>query len=203
MAAGIDTAAIFLLIPAMALEDLVWRSGIAALVPAAQPPLGATARAALALSGGLLAGAVAWAGLFLLFGPGGFLVRKPAAGADGAPTLRRADAHPDAPARRPISASDLGVPMPPVQAAPAPAPVVQPIPADLDQPLAEFDPGAILPVPKEPVRPVTPLKAPALAEGERIASVELPRGPRASEDEPTIEALLQRLEAGARRTASR
>ncbi|MCI1142294.1 hypothetical protein MOP88_08260 [Sphingomonas sp. WKB10] len=65
-----------------------------------------TARAVLALAGGALAGAVIWSALFLLFGPGGLLAPR-AASSDGVPVLRRADAHPDAPARRPLSAADL------------------------------------------------------------------------------------------------
>lgn len=215
--AGIVVVAICLLTPTMTLEDWVWRSGIAALVPAAQPPLGVTARAVLALSGGLLAAAVVWSGLFLLFGTGGFLSNRLAARSarnPGTPNVRRADAHPDAPVRKPLSVSDLGMPMPPVTpaaasphpaappAAPVVPPVVQALPADLDQPLSAFDPEALLPVPREPVRPVAPLRAPELRAGERIDSIELPTTPHANDGEPSIESLLRRLEQGTRRHAS-
>ena len=211
-AASLIVAAIVLLMPAATLETLVWQSGIAALVPVAQPPLGATARAVLAIGGATLVGAVVWAALFLLFGPGGFLVRDELP-LDGMPVLRKADAHPDAPARRPLSARDLGAPMPPVgppiadpgqptvagATAGEAEPPVRPLPDDLDLPLAAFDPAAVPEVPLAPVRAVTPLRPPALAKGERIDSIELPRGPLTDADAPSIEMLLRRLEQGTRR----
>lgn len=206
-AAGLIAVASVLLMPAATLETWVWQSGIAALLPVAQPPLGATARAVLAIGGASLVGAVVWATLFLLFGPGGFLAGDELP-LDGMPVLRKADAHPDAPARRPLSASDLGAPMPPVALSPAEpgqaAPVsepppVRPLPVDLDLPLAAFDPAAVPEVPLAPVRAVTPLRPPALAKGERIDSIELPRGPQTDADAPSIETLLRRLEQGTRR----
>lgn len=215
--AGAAAAGTFLLVPSAMLEDWVWRSGIAALLPVAQPPLGATARIVLALAGGGVAAAVLWSALFLLFGPEGLLAPKPRAPAEaGAPTLRRADAHPDAPARRPLSASDLGAPMPPPTqprdpVAQPPPPVECDLPADLDQPLAAFHPGAVPAVPREPLRAVAPLCPPAvlsrtpvaLAQGERIATVELPRNADAASESPSIESLLKRLEQGARRRPAR
>jgi len=221
LGAGLAVVLVALLIPVGMLEDIVWNSGIAALVPAAAPPLGNTARALLALIGGGIVAAVSWSGLFLLFGPGGWLepsatprsTAAPAAGAskstvawddDRAPTLRRADAHPDAPARRPLMAKDLGVPMPPVEVVRSTPPVPQDIPADLDQPLAAFDPGAVPAEPMQPVRPVAPLHmvgrrtAQVLADGERITSVELPSGPL-DDGPPSIDSLLRRLEEGTRR----
>lgn len=245
--AGAGVAALFLLVPGGTLEDWVWRSGVAALVPVAQPPLGTTARMVLALGAGGAAAAVCWSALFLLFGAGGLFARNDPPREEGAPVLRRADAHPDAPSRRPLSAADLGAPLPPPTpahpagsasepvavarepepvdlpcAAPAtasvpeivaeplplatpPAPPVPPVeqalPADLDQPLAAFHPEAVPEAPREPVRAVAPLRPPvALGEGERIATVELPVRPHA-EEPPSIEALLRRLEQGARRQA--
>ncbi|MGR6328640.1 hypothetical protein ACU5AX_06225 [Sphingomonas sp. XXL09] len=232
--AGGAVAALFLLVPGGTLEDWVWRSGVAALVPVAQPPLGTTARMVLALGTGCVAAAVSWSALFLLFGVGGVFGRKDTPGEAGAPVLRRADAHPDAPSRRPLSAADLGAPLPPptpasaevVDATPAavvaealtqaveilpaplatsPSPPVPPVeralPADLDQPLAAFHPEAVPDAPREPIRPVAPLRTPvALGQGERIATVELPVRPETNEP-PSIEALLRRLEQGARRQA--
>lgn len=222
--AGCLAALVALLIPALMLEDLVWNSGIAAVVAVAQPPLGTTARALLALGGGVLVAAVTWSGLFLLFGSGGFFESALAARAanrktldaavatmaddlafddDRIPVLRRADAHPDAPARRPLTARDLGVPMPPVEPTRAAPPVIRDLPADLDQPLAAFDPAAVPDAPREPVRPVSalhsvaPRTAPTLAAGERITSVELPRGP-IEDGAPSIESLLRRLERSTR-----
>lgn len=101
--AALAVVLLFVGLPATVLEDWVWRSGLPSLIGAAEPPLGTTARAVLALAGGALAGAVIWSALFLLFGPGGLLAPR-AASSDGVPVLRRADAHPDAPARRPLSA---------------------------------------------------------------------------------------------------
>ena len=129
---GLIAAAAVLLASTDTLESAVWTTGVAALVPAAAPPLGTTARALLAVGSGALVAALLWSSLFLLFGPGGVFA-KASPREDGVPVIRRADAHPDAPPRKPMSA------------------------ADLDQPLAAFDPHAILPVPMEPVRPVSPL----------------------------------------------
>ncbi len=206
--AGIAAAALFLLLPQAALEDWVWQSGLPGLIAVAEPPLGTTARAVLALGAAALAGAVTWSALFLLFGPEGLLAPKDKPEA-GMPVLRRADAHPDAPARKPMSAVELGAPLPPPHdaavevVAPVPAspppPVVQPIPVDLDMPLAAFHPGALPDVPREPVRIVPSLRPVALEAGERIATVELPRAPTESANAPTIESLLKRLEQSTRR----
>jgi hypothetical protein len=190
--AGLALAAAAALLPAAVLEAGVRSSGIAGLVPVAAPPLGATARATLALAGGLGTAAVVWAILFLLVGPGGLLRRSPRDHAG--PAVRRADAHPDAPPRRPISAADLG---------PPPPPAVQDLPRDLDQPLATFDPAAVPDVPRAPT-PALPSLAPppALAEGERIETFDLsPRQPGSTE--PSIEQLLRRLEQGTARRCQR
>lgn len=198
--AGLAAAALFALLPQTLLEDWVWQSGLPGLTAVAEPPLGTTARAVLALGAGALAAAVSWSALFLLVGPEGVFAPWPVA-QEGVPVLRRADAHPDAPARKPLSAADLGVPMPPAQddADSSPVLVVQAIPADLDTPLAAFHPEALPAVPREPVRPVASLRPVALVEGERIASVELPRAPTEAAGAPSIESLLRRLEQSTRR----
>ena len=194
---GLAILGAFALMPVGSLENLVWRSGIAALLPVAAPPLGATARAILALGGGMFGALVLWSALFLLFGPGGFVAPSAKPAAADVPVLRKADAHPDNPPRKPMSARDLGTPMPPVMLS-----MEQAIPVDLDQPLAAFDPGAMPDVPLEPVRPVAPLRlAPALQKGERMASVELPRVPSNDDNAPSIESLLRRLEQGTRQRA--
>ena len=161
VAGGLLAAVGVVAISTETLESLVWTTGVAALVPAAAPPLGMTARALLALGSGLLVAALLWSSLFLLFGPGGFLVRR-APREDGVPVIRRADAHPDAPPRKPMSAADLGTPMMEVGVGPG-GRDERTIPADLDLPLAAFDPKAIPPVPMEPVRPVSPLKQAIMA----------------------------------------
>jgi len=189
-AAGVLVLVVVLLVPTAWLESLSWRSGLAQLLPMAEPPLGATARGVLALGGAGAAAAIAWAALFLLWGTDGLLAPRRTS-----PAVRRADAHPDAPPRPPLTAAELGEPLPP------PPPAEQPIPADLDQPLAAFDPAAIPDIPREPVRPVVPLVAPKLAAGERIETFDLsPRAP--GDPQPSIEQLLRRLELGtARRPA--
>ncbi|MBD8618189.1 hypothetical protein IFT67_04575 [Sphingomonas sp. CFBP 13728] len=154
---GVLMAVIVAVLPAETLESLVWTTGVAALVPAASPPLGMTARVLLALGSGLLVGALLWSSLFLLFGPGGMLAKRTPR-EDGMPVIRRADAHPDAPPRKPMSAADLGTPM--MEVGVGAARDERGIPVDLDLPLAAFDPKAIRPVPMEPVRPVSPLAQP-------------------------------------------
>ena len=226
---GVLVAAACVLVPTDTLEIMVWNSGIAALVPAAAPPLGITARVVLALVCGIVAAAVTWSALYLLFGPGGFLAPRARRG-NGLPALRRADAHPDNPARAPMSAADLGTPMMEITASKPPHPVALPLPKDLDLPLASYDPAAVLATPLEPVRPVAPLvrvepakpefdrlevdrqepAAPALAPGERLDTFEPtppvpPAQPQRHEPVPpqTIESLLRRLEEGADRRAAR
>ncbi|MGI4733310.1 MAG: hypothetical protein ACRYFW_16425 [Janthinobacterium lividum] len=222
VAAGVLVAAACLAAPTGALETLVVESGAAALVNAAAPPLGLTARVVLAAGGGALAAALVWAVLVLVSGerrvpaawtPAGLSARvrsRPVrrAVASDPPSIRRADSHPDAPPRPPILAErDLGAPFlsivaPAAEAVPA---VECPLPRDLDTALAAVDPAAIPAVPREPIRPVASLTAmapaasPPLAPGERIDTVELGADVRDRPD--SIEALLARLERGARRRA--
>lgn len=269
--------------PDAALETLVMGSGLPAVLASAEPPLGLTARAGLALGAGGFIAVVTWLALFVLLGMRGISLsaRRAAFGTDEvtAPVVRRADAHPDAPPRPPLLATrDLGDPFSetlvaapataPVEApvsapisiarplggvdeearagkplgSPVPAsveaarplrlvaetvgspaaatapvpPVEQPLPQDLEQPLAAFDPSAILPVPMPPAEPVAPLHraAPAFKARERFEVFELtppvrlpvstPLPPRAvreeaitrPETEASIHALLDRLERG-------
>lgn len=234
-----------LLVPGAFFEDAVLASGIAAFVPAAEPPLGATARICLAVFAGGGAALLAWAGLsVLLHFASSRIGRRPA--------VRRADAHPDAPPREPLRAGrDLGfelaeetvalepepdfdlamldLPPEPVIAmgAPAPAfeswpepeaatvplrtdppapPPVQPLPSDLDQPLAAFDPGALREAPLAAPQPLAPLhrapQPPVYAEGERFETFDLaPPTPAAPpitgpETVATVHSLLDRLERG-------
>ncbi|MEI9928051.1 MAG: hypothetical protein WDN44_10610 [Sphingomonas sp.] len=168
---GVAAAAGVALMPVPLLEGLVNDSGVASVVAAAEPPLGLTARAAIALACGGLVAVFGWFTLFILLGTRGLSVGdgKPAL-ADGPaprPVIRRADAHPDANPRAPLLATrDLGEPFqrptldvevdqldpkPPLFRAPRPAPPAEPalpvaereLPADLGQPLSAFDPAAI------------------------------------------------------------
>lgn len=129
LAGGTIAALGVVVAPAGLLEALVVRLGLPALLPAAAPPLGGTARmmiAAGAFIGVALAVGVLMTILTQLVG------RKPRRAADPdpapefltfagyegeAPALRRADAHPDAPPRRPIFAgADLGTPFQDIRA---------------------------------------------------------------------------------------
>lgn len=189
MALATLTALLFLVMPIDVLEGMSVDSGIASLITAAEPPLGLTARFAIAFIAALAVGGVTWLGLFLLVGTRSMRVdrkhAKTPVKADAVPVLRRRDAHPDAPAREPVFAHrDLGTPFldvkadPEPEAAPlpvvdvfAPPPVERDLPADLDTPLARYlhplDPPLPepdpLPIAPEPVaEPVAP--APILAE---------------------------------------
>ncbi|PTS77763.1 hypothetical protein DBR17_13255 [Sphingomonas sp. HMWF008] len=227
---GVLTAAMFALIPTDLLESMVVDSGIAAVLSAAEPPLGLTARLVLVLLCGGGVGLIAWFGMFLMFGTRTIVVQRPGRGAEpgsvSAPVLRRADSHPDAPARRPLFANtDLGTPFLEVRAKPVhvdsaevtpaviemapPAPIEQPLPTDLDQPLAAFDPAAVPDAPLEwfpaPVESVVPQRPQTFEPGERFETFPLtpmvrPAPAKAGPSE-TVQALLDRLErvAAARR----
>ncbi|MCD2324002.1 hypothetical protein LQ953_08265 [Sphingomonas sp. IC-56] len=257
-----------LVLPTATLESLVMGSGLPAIIAAAEPPLGFTARFCLALGAGGFFGIMAGLTLFVLVGTKTVDLQtakpRPQPDAGRAPVLRRADAHPDAPPRPPLMAArDLGTPFlevgappaakplpltplrpveaaverplkaeAPIEAAPLPLkpvvvetkpePIEQPLPADLDQPLAAFDPQAVPDVPLPPpiLPPLKPKAeaAPAPAEPkpapvERFETFALP--PRASapaypfatrprsdealarpETEASVHALLERLERG-------
>lgn len=109
-------------VPAAIVERAIGMAGIAPL-SAVAVPFGMAARGVLALVVALLSGGAVWA-LFDRLEGGRRVVDEdadidlfapapaPEPVAEAAPQLRRADAHPDAPARRPIfAASDLGTPM--------------------------------------------------------------------------------------------
>jgi hypothetical protein len=91
-------------------SGLVETSRLPDLLAAAQPPLGQTARLAAVGAAALVTFSSVW-GLMAAIGrvP---IQRKPEAEPEAeAPRLRRADAHPDAPARRLLLARDLGEPL--------------------------------------------------------------------------------------------
>lgn len=122
-------------IPDAILGRAVEATGLPSLLTAAQPPLGNTARLLMAVVGAFATFAAAFA---LLRWLDRFASRSPAPvevlASVEAPRIHRADAHPDAPPRRPISAArDLGEPAPPSRPQPAevkPAPAIEhPLPA--------------------------------------------------------------------------
>ena len=138
-------------IPADLLAEAVGASGLPNLLDAAQPPLGTTARITLAVTGALGTFFAAFLLLRWLDRFGSRPSPRVAAPESESPRLRRRDAHPDAPARRPISATrDLGEPAPPQPvaswldvepAAPAPAPVAEPGAASLTDLMGRLEAG--------------------------------------------------------------
>lgn len=216
--AGLGFALIVALMPGHLLDSLVSASKLPAVLAVAAAPLGATARAVLVLVGGGGIAFFASVALYLLVGhravrigarPDGSAL---ASGEAEVPLLRRADAHPDAPARRPLFATqELGAPLLGETEAAVDG---KDVPADLDQPLAAFDPTAIPESPREPVRALASLARPQLIDpGDRIATFDptdlmdedaLPVLQRsateiAAETGASIHALLDRLERGASR----
>ena len=145
---GLAAAVLLALAPREMLESLAVDSGVAAVLPAAEPPLGITARAVLVVAGAGGLAAIAWLGLFLLFGDRPISFGRAAGDAEdaeAAPTIRRADSHPDANPRRPLSAArDLPPPSPahpdedvtPVAAAPIEYAVFEPVAEPVAEPWA-------------------------------------------------------------------
>lgn len=99
-------------LPADALSGIVGASGLPSLLPAAEPPLGLTARIAIGVAGA----ASAFGLVFLLLRVLDRSGLEPRKGRADGPKLRRRDFHPDAPVSRPISAArEFGEPAPPVR----------------------------------------------------------------------------------------
>jgi hypothetical protein len=152
----------FIAMPANVLEGMVVDSGIASLVTAAEPPLGLTARFAIAAIAAGAIGGVLWFGLLLLIGTRSVVLNRGTIDAD-TPVVRRADAHPDAPPRRPVFANrDLGTPFLDIRAEPG-VTGERPIPADLDTPLAQYLHPLDKPLPAPPPQPM-PVAPQAVAE---------------------------------------
>ncbi|HEX9946597.1 MAG TPA: hypothetical protein VGA98_03570 [Allosphingosinicella sp.] len=146
--AAVSAGFVVFAMPDSLFSGLVETSRLPEFVPAAQPPLGDTARLAALGSAALLTFSSVWA---LMAGLGRVPARrKPeakaeAAGEAEAPRLRRADAHPDAPARRPLLARDLGEPLDLHEYTEAPAEAARSEEADA-RPL----PGFLVPQAPEP-----------------------------------------------------
>lgn len=190
--AALAVALAALAMPQALLDSAAMASGLPALFPAAEAPLGLTARLAIMVTAGGAAAAAGWLGAYLLLGQRAIGVRLPVLKLSGP------GSHPDAPVRAPLIATrDLGAPFLEVKAKPLPPPERE-LPRDLDAPLAAFDPTAIPAAPAEPVPLVAPLARakPALDPGERLDAFELPTPIAAPQTEATIHALLERLERG-------
>ncbi len=98
--------------PAALFERLIGGTGLPSLVPAAQPPLGDTARLGFVAVAAVAAFALVWV-LLRALGKAPAAPQPFAAEVSSEPPrLRRADAHPDAPSRHPLRAStDFSTPL--------------------------------------------------------------------------------------------
>jgi hypothetical protein len=146
--AGASVAFAVFAMPEWRFEQAVGLSGLPLIVPAAQPPLGDTARLLVAAIAGAFAFGLAWLVLRSIGNkPAAPKKRFEPVEIDVVPTIRRADAHPDAPARRPIFAGlDLGEPIEPeAEREPFFAPVAEEA-AEEEQPVAEEDYPCFTPV---------------------------------------------------------
>ncbi|HEX8306902.1 MAG TPA: hypothetical protein VF645_00610 [Allosphingosinicella sp.] len=108
--AAVSAGFVAFAMPESLFSGLVEASRLPDFVPAAQPPLGETARLAAMGAASLITFPAVW-GLMALLGRAPAARRPEAEPQSEAPKLRRADAHPDAPARRPLLARDLGEPL--------------------------------------------------------------------------------------------
>ncbi len=195
--AGLAVAFAAFAVPSDVLAELIGVTGLPEVLPAAQPPLGTTARIALAAGGALTVFALAF---LLLRWLDRFAASAPAvrpAPAEG-PRLRKRDGHPDAPAVRPISAlRDFGEPASPLavkrRAEPAeavefpepfaPAPIAEPPAAFAEPPAAvAFAEPAEPAEPPQPAAASEPIRPPSLAE--LMARLERGLAERRSEPEP-------------------
>jgi hypothetical protein len=199
---GVSAAFVLFAMPEPLLARIFAATHLASLSRALQPPIGETTRLGLTAAAGLLALAFVWSLLKALdrvpakAEPAG----RPVVEADPeAPRLRKADAHPDAPARRPLLAGrDLGEPLDlePAQAIeeekeeedepfiPQPEPEAAPLPAFL--------------VPQEPEPEPVEAVAVEATEPEAVGEEEDPDSePLANEDRHgSITSLMQRFETG-------
>jgi hypothetical protein len=206
-------------------SGLVAATGLPSVLSAAQPPLGATARLAFVAAVTLVTFGFVWSLMRALD-------RRPAAAAVGAdelaaaelPRMRRADAHPDAPVRRPLLArQDLAEPEDAAfeeVAAPAPAaelpaflpatdsepeletggfgkrraPTPEPEPAPVEELL---EPSADIEFPLELTETADELPEPVVAAAPAIEPTPAPETATAAPaEEDSLTALMQRLDKG-------
>ena len=168
--AAVAVAFLAFAMPGDLLTELVGASGLPSILSAAEPPLGYKARVGVGLIGAALVFALVFALLRFLDRTGYDSAEETAA--PEAPRARRRDAHPDAPAPRPISAvREFGEPSPPVVPAtavevtpePAPAPKPEPAPQSLAELMGRLEEGLKrrqIVSGKAPAAPAPPTPAP-------------------------------------------
>lgn len=201
---GLAVAIAIAFVPMWRIEAVVSQTGLPAFLAIAAPPLGSTARAALMLFAALVVAVPLWIALRLLGERGPIALPSAETGEEEAPpSIRRADAHPDAPPRPPVRAArDLGQPfLDPV----SPVDPEIALPRDLNTPMAMFDPEALPMVPAAPPPTVRPLFRPSVAETDPVDGIE-PAPPPAEEPAadpippaPSLTTLIDRLDRGLQR----
>jgi hypothetical protein len=178
--AGASVAFAVVALPDWRFHQAVALSGLPLILPAAQPPLGQTARLLAAAAAGAFSFGLVWLVLRSIGKPAAPR-KKPVAieEIEIAPRIRRADAHPDAPARRPIFAGmDLGEPVEPEAER---EPCFAALAEEEEEPAVEVDcPG------------FTPLEVEQEAETLELWQEAAP----VSYDQDSIPHLMQRLELG-------
>lgn len=203
MAAFAGTAAGFVIfaMPGWQFDRVVELSGLPLLLAAAQPPLGTTARIAAVAAASVGTWALVWLVLRALSKKPPQTKRRtrPTEIEVPLPRIRRADAHPDAPARRPIFAGmELGVPLDeaPEEADPEQA-LVEDAPVEEYAP-AEEDAGPERPLPSFIVAEEAAEEAQPEDEGEvpEIMDSIAPPPSAADLEQSSISHLMQRLELG-------
>lgn len=191
--------------PQALFTSLVEATRLPEFVAAAQPPLGDTARLAAVSAAALFAFAAVWA---LMAALDRVPARSSAATAEPepeAPRLRRADAHPDAPARRPLLARDLGEPLELSEVADDPAETpafadadLRPLPGFLIPQQLDSDPE---PIPETEAETVEPEPEPAAEvspepEAEPIAALAAKLPEAEPETDQSLSQLVNRIEFG-------
>ena len=168
---GVAAGALVFMMPIYLLEQAAVASGLANLLPPASPPLGFKAQIAAATLAALIGFGLAYALMRLLDRASGMFEPEQRApverSEEEAPRLRRRDRHPDAPARRPLSAArDLGEP---VELEPAPPRRRTPLTLSLsqdEQPMPRMPWERDRAEPAAEAQPQQRVRAPLLAEPE-------------------------------------
>ncbi|MGS1016843.1 hypothetical protein [Allosphingosinicella humi] len=162
--AGLSVGFVAFAMPESVLSNAIRTSGLPTVVPAAEPPLGEAARLGLVGVAAVATFLFVW---FLLRALGS---KSPEAGraeapaleldAQQVPRLRRADALPDAPSRRPFFARDLGEPVEESAVVEAP---VEPEAPPIPEPVAEAEPEPLAPEPIETIATSREAEGPSIA----------------------------------------
>jgi len=186
--ASVSAGFVAFAMPEPLFTGLIQATPLPDLLPAARPPLGETARLTVVAAAALLAFALAWTLMAAIDRVPAR--RKPEAEPEAeAPRLRRADSHPDAPARRPLVAGrDLGEPLELDESLRAPVDEFPEAEAEPDRrPLPRF----LVPQAPEP-EPVADIEAEAEPEPEPLAEARSEPG----SPPPPIAELVARLPEG-------